>query len=81
MCRTSLEEVFHKDRSGLTCKIGLENDMDIPEHIVLDEERVGGGLEDEVLHEGLGDVLVRLGVIDFKGLRQDWRAVSKRTDT
>ena len=34
-----------------------------PEHIVLDEERVGGGLEDEVLHEGLGDVLVRLGEI------------------
>lgn len=31
-----------------------------PEDVVLDEEGVAGRLEDEVLHEGLGDVLVRL---------------------
>jgi len=30
-----------------------------PEHVMLDEEGVVGGLEDEVLHEGLRDVLVR----------------------
>ena len=32
----------------------------LPEHVMLDEEGVVGGLEDEVLHEGLRDVLVRL---------------------
>ena len=31
-----------------------------PEDVVLDEEGVAGRLEDEVLHEGLWDVLVRL---------------------
>jgi len=32
---------------------------DEPEHVMLDEERVVGRLENEVLHEGLWNVLVR----------------------
>ena len=45
--------------NSLICfaKTKLEN---LPEHVMLDEEGVVGGLEDEVLHEGLRDVLVRL---------------------
>jgi len=32
---------------------------DEPEHVMLDEERVVARLENEVLHEGLWNVLVR----------------------
>ena len=38
----------------------LKQLQNLPEHVMLDEEGVVGGLEDEVLHEGLRDVLVRL---------------------
>ena len=53
MWRTSLKQI------SLICfaTTKLEN---LPEHVMLDEEGVVGGLEDEVLHEGLRDVLVRL---------------------
>ena len=34
--------------------------QNLPEHVMLDEERVVGRLENEVLHEGLWNVLVRL---------------------
>jgi hypothetical protein len=36
-----------------------------PEDVVLDEERIGAGLEDKVLHEGLRDVVISLNNENF----------------
>jgi len=52
-----------------------------PEHIMLDEERVVGRLENKVLHEGLRNVLVRLKLaknVDEDSAVKHWLAVHRR---
>jgi len=52
-----------------------------PEHVMLDEERVVGRLENKVLHEGLRNVLVRLKLaknVDEDSAVKHWLAVHRR---
>ena len=42
--------------------------LSLPEHIVLDEERVSGWFEYKVLHEGLGRIVVSLESINHKSV-------------
>jgi len=54
---------------------------DEPEHVMLDEERVVARLENEVLHEGLWNVLVRLKLaenVDEDSAVKHWLAVHRR---
>jgi len=54
---------------------------DKPEHVMLDEEGVVARLENEVLHEGLGDVLVRLKLtenVDEDPTVKHWLTVDRR---
>ena len=53
MCSTSLQEGKHVEKV---------NDLflDIPEDVMLDEERVTRRFEDKVLHKGLGNIIISL---------------------